>query len=67
MHPFRHAVDPATAGVVEGDELEQPLALGAAAVGARQPLMEGENLIRRVPAGKAKQLGEITELRAGCA
>jgi len=31
----------------------------------RQPLVEGKHLVRRVPARKAEELGEIPELRQG--
>src|SRR5262249_49545873 len=64
LHPFRHAVPPAAAGIVECDELEQAPALGGASVRVRQPLVEGKNLVRRVPAREAEELCEIAELRA---
>ena len=46
------------------DQLEQLGALGRAAVGAGQPLMQREHLVRARPAGKAEQLGEVAERAA---
>ena len=63
LHPLRHAVHPAVASIGEGDELEQPLPLGGTAFGARQPLVEAEHLVGRVPTREAKELGEVAELR----
>ena len=37
-------------------------ALGRAAPGAREPLVQREQLVRRVPAGEAEQLGEVADL-----
>ena len=64
LHPLRHAVDAAVARIVERDELEEPPALGGAAVGVRQPLVKPEDLVRRVPAREAEELGEVADLPA---
>ncbi len=63
LHPLRHAVDTAIGGVGERDELEQPPPLLRTAGGGRELLVERENLVGRVPAGEAEELGEIAELR----
>ena len=62
LHALRHRLDPAVARVGQADQLEQLGALGLAAAGAREPLVQREQLVRRVPAGEAKQLGEVAHL-----
>ena len=62
LHPLGHAVHAPVARVGERDALEQPLPLGGTGIGAGEPLVKDEYLVRRVPARKAEQLGEVAEL-----
>src|SRR3954453_19256826 len=57
--PLRHRLAPPLARLGEPDELEQLGALGRAAVGAREPLVQREQLVGARPAGGAEQLGEV--------
>ena len=66
LHALRHRLDAAVARLaVEADELEQLGALGRAAVGAREPLVQHEQLVGARPAREAEQLGEVAERAAG--
>ena len=52
LHALRHRAHAPLHRVAEPDRLEQPLALGGAAVHARQALVHAEQLVRGQPVGK---------------
>ena len=65
LHALRHRLDAAVARLGQADELEQLGALGRAALGAGEPLVQREQLVGARPAGEAEQLREVAERAAG--
>ena len=61
LHPLRHRFHPARTRFAKCNELEQLRAFALAACRTAQPLVESQKLVRAHPAGKAEQLGEVTE------
>ena len=65
LHALGHRLDAPVARLREADEREQLGALGRAAVGAGQALVQGEELVGARPPGEAEELGEVAERAAG--
>ena len=61
LHALRHRPDPPARHLGEADALEQVAPLGGAAVRAREPLVQLEQLVGRAPVREAEQLGEVAE------
>ena len=59
--PLDICLHPAVACLGEADELQQLGSLGAAASRTAQPLVQGQQLVRRVPAGEAEELRQVAE------
>ena len=67
LHALRHLVDLALADVGQPDELEQPAALGRAAVRSDEALVQAHHLVGPQPPGEAEELGQVAERLPGLA
>ena len=65
LHPLRHRVDGPFGGVLQPNQSQQLRSLRRSAFAAREPLVKGEQLVSRVPAGKPEELGEVAEPQPG--